>query len=416
MPATPARQRTTYRQVLAVSEFRVLFTITLLRSLATTAEILGLSVLVYSQTGSVLLSAVAYGIGFLPQLVGGALFTSLADRLQPRAVLTLLALVRAVPGAAIGLISMPVAVMLVLVAVTACFDPVANAASSGIVPSLLDGDRYVLGRSMMNAASFGAQILGLGVGGAILVALSPRQLLVVAAAVLVAASVAARLGLTDHPPRATGGARRGTIGRTFAGNRTLLADRRIRALMLAQWLPAWFVTGGESLIVAYTGALGRPESAASVLLVALPVGMLTGEIAIGRFCRPHIRERLCFPMATLMGLPLLAFAIPISVPVGAALLAATGAGFGYQLGLQQRFLDAIPHHLQGQAFGLRTTGLMGGQGAGPVAAGGLAAAFGPGAAITATGAATVLAGLWLHDTLTGHSDHHREHPQVRILE
>ncbi|WP_186526048.1 hypothetical protein [Leekyejoonella antrihumi] len=240
-----AQRRTTYREVLAVREFRVLFTGTALRALAATAEILGLSVLVYARTGSAFLSAIAYGIGFLPQLVGGALLTSPADRLRPRGVLC--------------------------------------------------------------------------------------------------------------------------------------------------------VTCGESLIVAYIGASGRPASTAGILLIAMPVGMLAGEIAVGRLCSPPARERLCFPMAALMGLPLIAFALQIPIPVGAALLATTGTGFGYQ----QRFLDTLATRLQDQAFGLRTTGLMGGQGLGPAAAGGFAAALGPGAAIAATGAATALAGLWLRDTLTG---------------
>lgn len=49
-----------------------------------TFEILSLSVLVYAQTRSAFLAAFAYSIGFALQVLGGALFTALADRL-PRA-------------------------------------------------------------------------------------------------------------------------------------------------------------------------------------------------------------------------------------------------------------------------------------------------------------------------------------------
>ncbi len=386
----------------------MLFAAQLLRVVAGVSEILGVSVLVYARTGSALLSAIAYGAGFLPQLLGGALFTAAADRFPPRALLAVQLLTRAVPGAVIGLINLPVGAMLGLIALVTCFYPMYGAAVGGLLPEVLDGDRYVLGRSMMGAVASGGQVLGLGVGGAVLALLSAQQLMLAAAAALVAAAAVVRLRLGHRPARAAGGGR-GSVHATIAGNRALLADRRVRGLLLAQWLPASFVTGAESLIVAYVGALGKPESTASALLVALPIGMLAGNLVVGRFCRPRTRERLSFPMAALMGLPLLAFALLIPVPVGTALLVLTGAGFGYELGLQRRFVDALPNHLQGQGFGLRSAGLMGGQGAGTAAAGGLAAALGPGGAMAAAGGACVLVGLSLYRTLTGRESRRGRH-------
>lgn len=413
-PTTGTQPHTTYREIFAVGEFRALFAMVLLRALATTAEILGLSVLVYARTGSALLSAVAYGIGFLPQLVGGALLTSLADRLSPRGVISVLALVRAAPGALIGLIDMPIAAMLVLVAGIALLDPAAGAARGRLMPAILDGDRYVLGRSIMSATASGAQILGLGVGGVILAFLSARQLLLLAAAALIGASALAWFGLQHHRSTPTAGTGRGSIRATLTGNAALWSERRIRGLMLAQWLPAWFVTAAESLLVPYAGALGRPESTASVLLAALPVGMVTGQLVVGRLCTAPTRERLSFPLATLIGIPLLAFALHLPVTIGAALLVVTGAGFGYALGLQRRFLDVLPGHRQGQAFGLLGSGAMGGQGAGPAAAGGLATVLGPGAAIAIAGGATILASLWLHNALTDRPTPRRSHHPATI--
>jgi predicted MFS family arabinose efflux permease len=187
----------------------------------------------------------------------------------------------------------------------------------------------------------------------------------------------------------------------MAGNLELLADRTVRGLLLAQWLPAWFVTGAESLIVPYAGSLGLPPSAASPLLAATPAGMLLGDVVVGRFCRPAARQRLAFPLAALMGAPLLVLAFRPPLPVTGTLLFACGFGFAYMLGVQQPFLDSLPDRLRGQAFGLNSTGMMTGQGLVPPVAGGLAAVSGAGPAMAAAGAVTILAALLLRAPLTG---------------
>jgi predicted MFS family arabinose efflux permease len=153
--------------------------------------------------------------------------------------------------------------------------------------------------------------------------------------------------------------------------------------------------------VPYAGSLGQPPSAASPLLAATPAGMLLGDVLVGRFCRPAARQRLAFPLAALMGAPLLAFAFRPPLPVTGTLLFACGFGFAYLLGVQQPFLDSLPDGLRGQAFGLNSTGMMTGQGLIPPLAGGLAAVSGAGPAMAAVGAVTILAALLLHGPLTG---------------
>ena len=194
---------------------------------------------------------------------------------------------------------------------------------------------------------------------------------------------------------------RGAVRATMAGNAELLADPRVRSLLLAQWLPGAFLAGAESLIVPYTESLGHPAAAASPLLAAAPAGMLCGDVLIGRFCRPALRQRLALPLAMLTGAPLLAFLLHPPLPVIAAVLFGCGFGFGYQLGIQQAFLDSLPPALRGQGFGLSATGMMGGQGLTPPLAGAVAAAVGPAAAMAATGAATVLVACCLRRSLAG---------------
>jgi Na+/melibiose symporter-like transporter len=427
--AAPA-PRTTYRSVFAVGQFRVLCASMFLYVLGFEFEILGLSVVVYAQTRSAFLAALAFAMGFGPQAIGGALFTSLADRLPPRAVITGGMLLRAVPGVLIGLApGLPVAAMLVLVALAAMIAPVFSAAVSRMLPDVLDGDRYVLGRSVLSLTAAGTQIVGLGLGGAVLAVLSGRWLLLSAGCALVLAAFV-RLGLRPSaadagvpadaaPPGPPAGpssappagpssgpsagparaATRGAVRATLAGNAELLANRRVRMLLLAQWLPGMFAAGAESLIVPYTESLGHPAAAASPLLAAVPAGMLAGDVVIGRFCRPAMRRRLVFPLALLTGAPLLVLILHPAWLVVATALFSCGLGFGYQLGIQQAFLDSLPEGLRGQGFGLLSTGLMGGQGVTPPLAGAVAAVAGPAAAMAAAGAATVLATCCLRHSL-----------------
>lgn len=406
--AAPAA-RTTYRSVFAVGQFRVLCASLFLYVLGFGFEIFGLSVLVYAQTRSAFLAALAFAMGFGPQVIGGALFSSLADRLPPRVVITGGMLLRALPGVLIGLApGLPVAAMLVLVALAAMITPVFNGAVSRLVPEVLDGDRYVLGRSVLSLIAAGTQILSLGLAGVFLAVLPPRWLLLSAGGALVLAAFA-RLGLRSSPAapaapqsgRPARPARRGTVRASLAGNAELLADRRVRGLLLAQWLPGAFVAGAESLIVPYTESLGHPAAAASPLLAALPAGMLCGDVIIGRFCRPAQRQRLVLPLAIITGAPLLALLLHPPLLVAAAALFGCGFGFGYQLGIQQAFLDSLPSDRRGQGFGLSATGVMGGQGLTPPLAGAVATVAGPAAAMAVAGAATVLATVCLRGSLAG---------------
>ncbi len=417
--------RTTYRSVFAAGEFRVLFTALLMYVLGFEFEILGLSVLIFDQTRSPFLTALAFSMGFAPQVIGGALFTSLADRLPPRLVIGTGLLTRSAPGLVIGLWpGLPVPAMLVLVAAAATVAPIFTATTSGLLPDILDGDRYVLGRSVFSLTGSGTQILGLGLGGAVLAVWPARWLLVSAGVSLALAAAIIRLGLRRRPaphardtgsgrPPGTGpadaargapsgfGRPRGVVRSTVAGHLELLADRKVRGLLLAQWLPTWFVTGAEALIVPYTRSLGHPASAASPLLAAVPAGMLLGDVIVGRYCLPAARERLAFPLAAAMGVPLVALLARPPVPLAALALLVCGFGFAYELGLQRAFLDSLPDGLRGQAFGLNATGGMGGQGLFPPVAGALALAFGAGAAMAIAGLATVLAALALRAPLTG---------------
>ncbi|GAA0290061.1 MFS transporter [Streptomyces polychromogenes] len=398
---TQVGHRATYREVLAEPRFRLLFSTRTVAITAGSLRITTFSVLVFAATGSPLLSALAFGTGFLPQLFGSLLLGSLADRLPPRA---LIAGGYALEGAAallLALVRMPIAASLGVMALVALAAPVCGGASSLLVARWLEGDAYVLGRSLNNIASSGAQLSGLALGGAVVAAVGPHRGLAVSAALYLGCALAVRVRLPRLAPGGAGGAPGrargdgGPVRASLHGAGLLLRGRTVRRLVLAQWLPPAFVAGAEGLIVAYAGERHFAPGSYAVLMGCLPVGMLVGDLLVGRLLRPPARERLVVPLAALTGLPLAGFAAGPGVGVSSCLLLLCGAGFAYGLGLQRPFLDALPQDGQGQAFGLLGSGSMTLQGVGPVCFGSVAAGTGTGGAIALAGGAAALTAGWI---------------------
>ena len=396
----PVAQGARYGQVFAVGPFRALFGGTVLTIVATSLQMLGLSVLVYLATGSAWLSAVAYGAGFLPQVLGGVVLTSLADRLPTRPLIVTGCLIRAAVAVVLALVPVPVVAMIGLVAAAAALQPLFSAAQSALLPHILTGDRYVLGRSVLNLASAGSQLAGLGVGGVLIAALGGHRALLGAAVAQLLAGLIFAIGLPGLRPPTTDVARRWRLGDTWRGNAQLLANPRIRAILLMWWIPPALLGGAESLVVPYVAENGAPPASAGWVLAAMPAGMFLGDLIVGRFCTPATRERLVIPLLLLMGLPLLPLVAHLPLAVTAGLLGLASAGFAYQLGRQQAFLHAVPHQAKGLAFGLNSTGIMTGQGLGPIAAGAVASSLNAGPTMALAGVAIIAAGLLLGSTST----------------
>jgi predicted MFS family arabinose efflux permease len=388
---TVADRPATYREVFAEPSFRALFLARTMAIGANAVQIFALSVLVYARTGSPLLSALAFGAGFLPQFVGGLLLGALTDRLRPRPLIVVGYGVEAALAAALGLLDLPVALSLTLVAVVACGTPVFAGAAARVIAERLTGDAYVLGRSVSNMSSSAAQLLGLAGGGIAVAAAGPHAALIGAAGCHVVAAIAVRLGLpatarsvVPDEPRA------GAVRDSWSGAMAMLGDGTIRRLLLAQWLPSAFVAGAEALFVAYGAGRGFPAGAGAVLMGAPAVGMLLGNFVVGRFVRPVRRERLVRALLVVLGTPLVVLLVAPPLPVVVGLLVVAGTGFAYGLGLQRAFLEAAPENRRGQLFALLSTGLMALQGIGPLVLGALAELTSPVVAIAAAGLATVL--------------------------
>jgi len=402
-----------YRPVLADPSVRVLLAAFALSAAAGTLRTVALALLVYDLTGSPLLSALTYGVAFLPQCVGGLLLGGVADRARPRPLIAGGHFVDAVAGVALALGDLSVGAMLVTAAVVGAIEPVFAGSSSRLIADTLVGDAYVLGRSLFAMASSAAQLAGLAGGGVAVYVLGVRGALGVTAAAHLACALLVGVCLPDLPapreadpgkdrpdgPNQATTHHRSLMARTWTANLALVRDTHIRALLAAQWLPPTFAIGAESLVIPYAGAAELPAGTAALMLACLPLGMIVGDLTVARLLRPRIRERLLTPLLCVLGTPLLGFAYAPGPVLGAALLAVSGMGFAYALTVQRRFRDAVPRAVRGQAFGLLATGLMTLQGVGPALFGALAHAVPIHHAMAAAGAAVLLTTLCLRPRL-----------------
>jgi predicted MFS family arabinose efflux permease len=376
----------TYRELFRTREFTPLFLTGAARVSAQTVTGLALGTLVYTQTRSPLLAALAMFGPSLAQLVGATVLLSAADRLAPRAALAGLELVFAVGAAAQAIPGLPVWAAFVILACVGPLAALGGGVRYGLLNEILPAGGYVLGRSVLNMSTGTMQICGFALGGVLVATLSPRYTLLAGAALYLTAALVARLGLSARPPRASG---RPSIAATWRGNVRLWSSVPRRYVLLALWVPNGLVVGCESLLVSYA-----PDDA-GLLFAFAALGMLAGDTLTGRFMTDHWRDRLAAPLRLLLAVPFLVFAShpPLVVAVAAVTLASVG--YSASLLLQRRLLAMTPEDLTGHALGLQSAGMLAMQGVGATIAGVIAQHTSPATAMTVMATLSVVVTLAL---------------------
>ncbi|MGY5130206.1 MFS transporter [Streptomyces nigrescens] len=350
-----------YRAVFAVPEFRFVFAAHLLSSLGVVVCEIALSVLVFRLTASPLLSALTFALGLLPYVVGGTLLSAVADRCPARRVLVGCDVLCALAAAGMVVPGTPVAVLLVLRCVLAAIAPVFAGTRAATLGEILGaGELFVLGRSVIRIVNQSAQLAGFAAGGLLLAVVSPEAVLALTAGTFLGSALLLRLGTLARPARdGVRGAERGALlAASLGGIRRLLADRRVRALLLLTWLPPAFVVIPEALLIPYAGLLGIGPAGMGLLLCAMPVGAVVAESLVGTFLGPRARARLTFPMGVFAVLPSLGFAAQPSLGWAVLLLVLTGTGISYNFGVDRWFVAAVPDELLGQAMTVMQAGRM----------------------------------------------------------
>ncbi|MBE8475446.1 MFS transporter [Streptomyces justiciae] len=353
----------TYRELFRTPEFTPLFAASCAQVASTTLNGLALATLVYARTDSPLMAALSmFGPSFA-ELVGAATLLSVADRVPPRAALTLTAVAGGLGGSALTVPGLPLWAMFAVILALGLVGSIGGGVRYGLLNEIVPTNGYVLGRSVLNISVGAMQIAGFALGGILLAVVSPRATLAISAALAFLAALVLRCGLSARPARVPG---RPSVAATWQVNRHLLATPARRAVYLAMWVPNGLVVGCEALFVPYA-----PRSAAA-LFVAAALGMLLGDLVAGRFMSPQVRLRCVTPLRFALALPYLLFVMPLSTPIAAGVVAVAATGFASTLLLQERLMTLIGEEVRGQALGLHVTGMKAMQAVGATAAGLLA--------------------------------------------
>lgn len=397
MDASPTRS-VRFRDVLAVGEFRALWLAHAQSRFGDQLARVAIAVLVYSRTSSALLTSLTYALTLVPPLVSAPLLSGLADRYPRRTVMVVTDCCRA---ALIGLAAvpgMPMAAVAPLLVLVWSVQPLFSAARNAVLPSVLTGDRYVVGMGLVEVTDSIMQIAGFALGGTLVALLGPSTALGVDAATFVVSAMLVRLGTRAHvpaadpaqPDRARGG-RGWSVREGFA---LVWGDARLRTLVALIWLYGFYIAP-EGVAAPYAAQLGAGAATVGLLMAADPVGAGIGAVVLSRLVRPPDRPRSIGPLAVLAGVPLVVSALYPSVPVALALWTVSGALSSYVMLAVAEYTVAVPDHRRGQAVGLLAAGLQAAQGLGILLAGALAGRVAPSTSVGICGAAGVLCALGL---------------------
>ena len=383
-----------------MAEFRPLFGSFLLSTIGDELARVALTVLVFQRTESTLLSAVTFAISYLPWVLGGPVLAALADRLPRHRVLIASDVARAVLVAVMAVPGTPLPVLLGLLLLVSVCSPPFEAARSAVMAEVLEGDRYAVATSLTGVTSQVSQLIGFVLGGALLVQFSASAALLVNAATFAVSAVWLTVGLRRRPaPAREDGEVRSIWRDTASGLRFVVSVPRLRAIVGLLWVAALFVNAPEGIATPLAVQLRDSTAATGLLLAAGPAGTALGGLVVGRFCPPHVRERLLAPLVALsLGGVLLAGLVPLVLDPGTPAFVAVlvlfflaGVGGACSIPLNVAFVQAVPDAYRGRAFGVAVAGLSGVQGLGVVLAGLGAEVWPPSTVVALCGAAGLVA-------------------------
>jgi diguanylate cyclase (GGDEF)-like protein len=377
-------RRAGFREVLAIGEFRALWFAELLSVCGDQLARVGLAVLVYTQTSSATWTALTYALTFLPALVGGVLLGGLADRYPRRQLMIYVEVVRAVLAALMAIPALPLPVLLVLVFLLTLGGAPFKAAQQALLPTVLQGDRYISGLALRTITGQSAQIAGFLGGGALVAVLNAHATLALNGFTFLASGIVIAAGVRRRPA-----ARAPRDARSTGAATLIWRDRRLRGLVALSWLVGLFVIP-EGLAAPYAAGLGATVAVVGVLMAADPVGSVVGAWLVARIPAAR-RETATTLFAVCAGVPLALCLVNPPLAVVVVLWALSGAcSTGYLVLAQASFVLGVPDHHRGAATGLAAAGVLSSQGVAVLGAGLLADLTSPMVAVATGGVAGVL--------------------------
>jgi MFS family permease len=366
----------TYRAVLRVREFRALLVADGLSTLGDQVARIAVALLVLERSGSAFAASATYACSYLTWLVGGPLLSALPDRYPRRRLMIGCDLARMALVACLAIPGVSLWIVFAVLALVGLMAPPAEAARSALLADILEGEPYVVANALNNAVGQAGQVGGFVAGGALVAVLGVQAALLLDAATFAASALLLMLAVRERVV-VRGEAEHGSaMHEAAAGFRLVLGSPRLRGLLSWGLLSAGSGIAAEGLAVSISDQQGGGALWAGVMTAAVPAGFLLGSYLLLRV-PPDRRERLFPGLVVLSCLPLLATPLVEDLRLITALWVLAGCGQALQIIANSAYVQAVPPHLRGRAFGVAGTTMMVLQGLLLLGAGGLAEMTGP---------------------------------------
>jgi MFS family permease len=395
--------RATFRDVLAVSEFRSLWFSEVLSVVGDRLALVALTLFVYAKTGSPVLTAATFASGYLPWVLGGFFLAGIADRWPRRAVMVTCDWVRALLTAAMLIPRMPLFGLVVLLFAVTMFAPPFESSRASITPDILKGELYVLGTAIIQTTFLAGQVIGAAAGGAAVEVLHVRPSLAIDCLTFVVSALFIQFGTRKRPPAVDRGsaiARESPWAMMKAGFGLVFGNTALRTLIGFGWLVV-FYTIPEGIAAPYAHSLHGGTKAATAILASVALATAIVTPIFSRVLNPRRRVDWMGPLAVLCCGSLVLIAFHPGLVVSLAVFTASSAFGAYQIAANTAFVVRVPNERRAQAFGIANMGVMIGQGVTYVIAGWFAERYSVASVIGVAGGigmvvAIVLTAQWRH--------------------
>ncbi|WP_026119335.1 MFS transporter [Nocardiopsis ganjiahuensis] len=380
--------RSSYRDVMAIGEFRSMWLAHALSMIGTNLLNITSSVLVYQLTDSAFAAGITLAVMFLPPILAGPLFSGLTDILPRRQVMVACDVIRAVVIMLVAIPGIPVWLVWGLLFVSILPSIPFAAARAALLTQIVQGERYVASTAIIQLTAQFGMLLGLIAGGVIVTFVGPNITLLSTGMLFVLSALILRFGVRARPTPArerSDEKRPGFLVTIRDGAKLVFSDPKLRTLALLAWL-AGLYSVPYGLANPMAAEAGAGPAAAGFIMAGQSIGALVGGFVLTRLIPPPTRVRLLGPLAILTCVPLLLWVLqmPLWMMIGA--LALCGAAGSYQFVANAAFVLCVPKEGRGLAFGLVASGLQAAQGLGIL----LSSYF-----VEITGTSTVIAGAGL---------------------
>ena len=353
-------ERVTYGDVLRHPEFRTMFAAGGLSVVGDQLARIAVALLVFERSGSAFAASATYACSYLTWLLGGPVLSVLSDRHSRRQLMIVVDLLRLALVCLLVLPGIPLALIFAVLVAVGLLSPPFEAARSALLADMLEGERYLVGNTLTQTANQAGQVLGFVGGGALVALLGVEGALLTNAGTFALSALLLLVGVRERGrPMPTA---RVSLSREAAeGARLVLRSPTLRRLLAWGLLSAAVVIAPEGLAVAISDQAGGGALAAGLLTAAVPAGFLLGSFLLVRVPREQ-RERLFVPLTLISCLPLILTPLIDSLVLLAAAWVLAGTGNALQLIANASYVQAVPAHLRGRAYGIAGTALAAIQG------------------------------------------------------